>query len=294
MNKITIQDYKDSWNINIDKFKVLYSKNQEEKYRIIRTLKHVIQKEEKSEYESTSSTPIDLIINEKKLDLKNLKMYMFTTESNFADDFKISSKSLISDYLETVLQNVEYTDEYQMLESSMKLFATELLSKFSIISKDNSLNFSMSTLSVKLIMKLIEIYLIKNDAYSLDFDFSLLEKLEFINELVKKISSIHIEQRILLIVLLDELDDKYYDLLSTHEIENLHILCFVNEVDCSINMNDLLIIGKSSIDFSDDEQLFEKLIIEQGLYNDLTELKIDISEKLRNKLETTKLINFLV
>lgn len=294
MNKITIQDYKDSWNINIDKFKVLYSKNQEEKYRIIRTLKHVIQKEEKSEYESTSSTPIDLIINEKKLDLKNLKMYMFTTESNFADDFKISSKSLISDYLETVLQNVEYTDEYQMLESSMKLFATELLSRFSIISKDNSLNFSMSTLSVKLIMKLIEIYLIKNEAYSLDFDFSLLEKLEFINELVKKISSIHIEQRILLIVLLDELDDKYYDLLSTHEIENLHILCFVNEVDCSINMNDLLIIGKSSIDFSDDEQLFEKLIIEQGLYNDLTELKIDISEKLRNKLETTKLINFLV
>lgn len=294
MNKITIQDYKDSWNINIDKFKVLYSKNQEEKYRIIRTLKHVIQKEEKSEYESTSSTPIDLIINEKKLDLKNLKMYIFTTESNFADDFKISSKSLISDYLESVLQNVEYTDEYQMLESSMKLFATELLSRFSIISKDNSLNFSMSTLSVKLIMKLIEIYLIKNEAYSLDFDFSLLEKLEFINELVKKISSIHIEQRILLIVLLDELDDKYYDLLSTHEIENLHILCFVNEVDCSVHMNDLFIIGKASLDFSDDEQLFEKMIIEQGLYNDLTELKFDISDKLRNKLETTKLINFLV
>lgn len=173
MRKIEITDYDDSWIFSIDRLKIIQG---EKKYRLYRSLLHQLMKEEISEFESESNLQLEVRINGQKYDLKTNKIYQFGMFSNLDEEVKMSAKSLLVDYLDSQLKDVDYQDEFIMLNQSIEILNQELLDELNIESNDSKLVFRVPAFTLKTLIKnsVSEIY--KNELHSNDYDFNIDEK----------------------------------------------------------------------------------------------------------------------
>jgi len=116
MRKVEISDYEEAWKFSIDRVKIIQGDN---KYRLYKSLQHQMMKEDASEYESERNDQLEIKINGQKLDTKINKIYLLNLFTNFDDELKLSARSILVEYLESHLKDVDYQDEFIMLNQSI-------------------------------------------------------------------------------------------------------------------------------------------------------------------------------
>ena len=290
MRKVEISDYEEAWKFSIDRVKIIQGDN---KYRLYKSLQHQMMKEDASEYESERNDQLEIKINGQKLDTKINKIYLLNLFTNFDDELKLSARSILVEYLESHLKDVDYQDEFIMLNQSIDLINQGIFEDLCIESNDSKMMFALQPFTLKTLIKSSIAELYKNELHANDYDLTLNEKMILFFTVLNRISLKNQSRNYIVLVVIDELTSIIYEELISSSNANLQYVVFVNDLHCVVNYQDLYVVGKIKMDFSDEESIYENLVIEKGIAQDLEDSKRILSDYCNNPRKTTKFSCYL-
>lgn len=149
MNKITIKNGNNKYDITINRVKYVFSSNQDE-FKIKQSFRNYFSKN-KSEFRKENGNSNKVLFNDKDLDVKRTLFVEINSDFSINEDCKLNSKSLILKYLELRLQDMEYFDTINTINLLFESLSEEL-------KDENGLNTLFDAMDYKHLSKLINPY----------------------------------------------------------------------------------------------------------------------------------------
>lgn len=290
MEKIDIKINKYNFSFGIDKVKFLVSRAPEKIFSVIQAIRKTINKINDSEYEIENTVNKRFLINDKQINLKENLFFFINNHFDLEKDLKLQSKSLLGLYIDSLLENIEYDDDL----NTINILINDLSNRVSEYSSENTfqnLNINISELNQKTILKLIEIYLIKEEliqnAYEMSYTENIVFQLELLSFIASKKKNINYWTILEIPVITDSI------LTAIHKTaSNVKVIAWVESIKCPIQMDDVVLIKNKSIDLSDELQIYENILLDnnQNIHS-LAELKEAIVSELNSNDSKYKILD---
>lgn len=283
MNKITIKNGNNKYDITINRVKYVFSSNQDE-FKIKQSFRNYFSKN-KSEFRKENGNSNKVLFNDKDLDVKRTLFVEINSDFSINEDCKLNSKSLILKYLELRLQDMEYFDTINTINSLFESLSEEL-------KDENGLNTLFDAMDYKHLSKLINPYYfdeLQKDEYDLTFE----ELLLFQIKLIKYISLKNdFYECIIVFINLDEVTQSLIQQINS--LLNCYVICFSKNYVLEMS-DDVAIIENEVFDLSNIEEVYAcfyqkssnilpieevRLYMKQYIIDKYTYKKIDIIDEL--------------
>lgn len=283
MNKITIKNGNNKYDITINRVKYVFSSNQDE-FKIKQSFRNYFSKN-KSEFRKENGNSNKVLFNDKDLDVKRTLFVEINSDFSINEDCKLNSKSLILKYLELRLQNMEYFDTINTINLLFESLSEEL-------KDENGLNTLFDAMDYKHLSKLINPYYfdeLQKDEYDLTFE----ELLLFQIKLIKYISlNNNFYEYIIVFIDLDEVTQNLIQQINS--LLNCYVICFSKNYVLEMS-DDVAIIENEVFDLSNIEEVYAyfyqkssnilpieevRLYMKQYIIDKYTYKKIDIIDEL--------------
>lgn len=283
MNKITIKNGNNKYDITINRVKYVFSSNQDE-FKIKQSFRNYFSKN-KSEFRKENGNSNKVLFNDKDLDVKRTLFVEINSDFSINEDCKLNSKSLILKYLELRLQDMEYFDTINTINLLFESLSEEL-------KDENGLNTLFDAMDYKHLSKLINPYYfdeLQKDEYDLTFE----ELLLFQIKLIKYISlNNNFYKYIIVFIDLDEVTQNLIQQINS--LLNCYVICFSKNYVLEMS-DDAAIIENEVFDLSNIEEVYAyfyqkssnilpieevRLYMKQYIIDKYTYKKIDIIDEL--------------
>lgn len=283
MNKITIKNGNNKYDITINRVKYVFSSNQDE-FKIKQSFRNYFSKN-KSEFRKENGNSNKVLFNDKDLDTKRTLFVEINSDFSINEDSKLNSKSLILKYLELRLQDMEYFDTINTINLLFESLSEEL-------KDENGLNTLFDAMDYKHLSKLINPYYfdeLQKDEYDLTFE----ELLLFQIKLIKYISlNNNFYEYIIVFIDLDEVTQNLIQQINS--LLNCYVICFSKNYVLEMS-DDAAIIENEVFDLSNIEEVYAyfyqkssnilpieevRLYMKQYIIDKYTYKKIDIIDEL--------------
>ena len=283
MNKITIKNGNNKYDITINRVKYVFSSNQDE-FKIKQSFRNYFSKN-KSEFRKENGNSNKVLFNDKDLDVKRTLFVEINSDFSINEDCKLNSKSLILKYLELRLQDMEYFDTINTINLLFESLSEEL-------KDENGLNTLFDAMDFKHLSKLINPYYfdeLQKDEYDLTFE----ELLLFQIKLIKYISlNNNFYEYIIVFIDLDEVTQNLIQQINS--LLNCYVICFSKNYVLEMS-DDAAIIENEVFDLSNIEEVYAyfyqkssnilpieevRLYMKQYIIDKYTYKKIDIIDEL--------------
>ncbi|WP_278907244.1 hypothetical protein [Faecalitalea cylindroides] len=292
MNKITIKNGNNKYDITINRVKYVFSSNQDE-FKIKQSFRNYFSKN-KSEFRKENGNSNKVLFNDKDLDVKRTLFVEINSDFSINEDCKLNSKSLILKYLELRLQDMEYFDTINTINLLFESLSEEL-------KDENGLNTLFDAMDYKHLSKLINPYYfdeLQKDEYDLTFE----ELLLFQIKLIKYISlNNNFYEYIIVFIDLDEVTQNLIQQINS--LLNCYVICFSKNYVLEMS-DDAAIIENEVFDLSNIEEVYAyfyqkssnilpieevRLYMKQYIIDKYTYKKIDIIDELIKDMVVNKL-----
>ena len=244
MNKITIKNGNNKYDITINRVKYVFSSNQDE-FKIKQSFRNYFSKN-KSEFRKENGNSNKVLFNDKDLDVKRTLFVEINSDFSINEDCKLNSKSLILKYLELRLQDMEYFDTINTINLLFESLSEEL-------KDENGLNTLFDAMDYKHLSKLINPYYfdeLQKDEYDLTFE----ELLLFQIKLIKYISlNNNFYEYIIVFIDLDEVTQNLIQQINS--LLNCYVICFSKNYVLEMS-DDAAIIENEVFDLSNIEEVY--------------------------------------
>lgn len=283
MNKITIKNGNNKYDITINRVKYVFSSNQDE-FKIKQSFRNYFSKN-KSEFRKENGNSNKVLFNDKDLDVKRTLFVEINSDFSINEDCKLNTKSLILKYLELRLQDREYFDTINTINLLFESLSEEL-------KDENGLNTLFDAMDYKHLSKLINPYYfdeLQKDEYDLTFE----ELLLFQIKLIKYISlNNNFYEYIIVFIDLDEVTQNLIQQINS--LLNCYVICFSKNYVLEMS-DDAAIIENEVFDLSNIEEVYAyfyqkssnilpieevRLYMKQYIIDKYTYKKIDIIDEL--------------
>lgn len=283
MNKNTIKNGNNKYDITINRVKYVFSSNQDE-FKIKQSFRNYFSKN-KSEFRKENGNSNKVLFNDKDLDVKRTLFVEINSDFSINEDCKLNSKSLILKYLELRLQDMEYFDTINTINLLFESLSEEL-------KDENGLNTLFDAMDYKHLSKLINPYYfdeLQKDEYDLTFE----ELLLFQIKLIKYISLKNdFYECIIVFINLDEVTQSLIQQINS--LLNCYVICFSKNYVLEMS-DDAAIIENEVFDLSNIEEVYAyfyqkssnilpieevRLYMKQYIIDKYTYKKIDIIDEL--------------
>ena len=283
MNKITIKNGNNKYDITINRVKYVFSSNQDE-FKIKQSFRNYFSKN-KSEFRKENGNSNKVLFNDKDLDVKRTLFVEINSDFSINEDCKLNSKSLILKYLELRLQDMEYFDTINTINLLFESLSEEL-------KDENGLNTLFDAMDYKHLSKLINpCYFdeLQKDEYDLTFE----ELLLFQIKLIKYISlNNNFYEYIIVFIDLDEVTQNLIQQINS--LLNCYVICFSKNYVLEMS-DDSAIIENEVFDLSNIEEVYAyfyqkssnilpieevRLYMKQYIIDKYTYKKIDVIDEL--------------
>ncbi len=295
MNLLEISYNHIKYPIQLDQCKVLIGNNHPLKYLLMKTLFHIIEKESFSDYEEEHNTSASVLFNEQKLEAKRWSCYLAHAWFDFNEDIKLGSKSLLTQYTESALREIEFEDSFNMLNQSIQALNDDFIQEKTSKQVGNyNLDISLKGINIKNLVKMLQARILLDDCEIIDNDLDYFSKIKFQFILVNSIAKKNMEKNFLVVVEVSSLNEETYDYLTKEIAKNMYILILTDDLRCKVDYHNIAIIGKEFIDLNDECALFEKMIVEYGIENDTDALISKLNELFSNPIANkTEIYRFM-
>jgi hypothetical protein len=252
MNKLTVIKGMDKYEISIDDYKIIYGHNYEMKFDILRTILRYANNSKLSEYALEHNNIANLLLNDKNINTKRMFAFHVHYHYSISDDFKLTSKSLVSKYLEILLQSDQFFDTINTINILYQSLSDEL-------SISSNITGQFNTMVPKQLLKLLTPLYIHGDFSKDDYDLSFEEIIVFQLNLLKYIVNYnHTADYNIFIIEIPYLSDKIYDLIK--QLKNCHILIFVEHLPkCCHDINKYVFCENKFLDIADENKFYEMI-----------------------------------
>lgn len=296
MELFRIKDYSNEWILEINHVKYIIGDNLDSRYRLNRTIRHYLQKEEKSIYENECENQVLFEVNGKRVDPRIWKIYTISDGSDLDIDLKLGAKTITLDYLESKLMNIEYDENFIGVNQQLFAFNQEVMTRCDLSSNDVELTFGFEELTVRSLIKSLVPMLQKEEEQSKDYDLSIYEKISLYIQMIKAIAESNSDKEFLVILNCGLVSSRIIQTIDSLRLKNIRIIIFTNNFSTNIDFRDVYYLGNINLDFGNNQELYDKLVLNYGIAEDLETLsnRLNLAFDHRNKIEMTKILLKLV
>lgn len=272
MKEINIKYTNESHRFMINKYKIILSKSFDRVQTLFKEFQKGIEKVSASEF-AEIITQNNMMINEVTVDTKRSLVVLIHPWSDLMEATKLTTKSLFYKYIENCLGDIEMNELFQTLTHVYEITSNELIHEATLLNyKDVAMSYKLSPFSVKQMIKLVELEIIKDDYYA---DIKDLSRKEILNLFLKTIEQTSKYFRDFdYYVLLDciELNDEVICLLESMP-DNVNIIVYPHEIKVELKKENVYLIGKNNVDLFLDEDIYQNVMMNQSNTNNLDEFK---------------------
>lgn len=185
MNKLTIINNKKRLDIIIKHYKCVIGKDELTKDLIEQTICNYFNKLNLSEYALENEVTYELLLDDQRINVKDYDFYHITPYFNLESDKKLNSKSLSLAYIVSLLENVEYKEQFQTIELLMNSIFEDL--DF-IFDKEFIRPVFNIEFTKKELIKFLEFEFSKDESIINNYDLNLHERIRLQLLMVKEIA----------------------------------------------------------------------------------------------------------
>ena len=283
MDKLKIGYLDQSFEIAVDKFKILLGKNFHTKFEILKSIIQYFEKKSYSEYQKQNNVNCLVEMNERRLDVKQWDLISINHYFDLNQDIKLGSKSLLLKYFETMLRDLEYNDIVNTINILLGDLNENIIKDK--IYKENSninLNANIQNLNLKSIIKLLEVNIEKDMVEAHGYDLNYDEIICFQLDLIEQIVTQNVEKRFFVIVDIPALSLKIFQKLQ----EVIGAITIINtdkiNKEVQFDINDVCYINKQITDMSMDDKIYYDIIMELPFNLTIDEFKIEFTNMINN------------
>lgn len=295
MNKVTINNLNTKNNsIIVDKYKLIFGFDLNLKNTIRNQIRKYFEKESRLEYDIENNIDNRIMINDRQIDLKKYDYIELFLQYDIKEDMKIGSKSIFQKYYDLLLEKIEYNEIFISTNNLLKTICDDI--NLSIDTENITINGTITDLTKKLIIKMIELNLLKNEfeisQYSLTYEEVIKLQLKIVKEMAKidelKDYIIFIDIPYITDSILKELNHNYYNLI-------LLVNTYAINEKLSITDDSIAIAHNNIYDLNNEEQMYE-IAMDCKRNLSINELKKELTDKMiiRTKEVVSNIINEII
>jgi hypothetical protein len=282
MINLEIRSSKDKVSFSIDDCKYIHGSNIIKKQWVIRVLKKFFFNVNHSEYALEKNLDYDIYLNDKIINTRQWKLYEIHNKIDLSSEFKLSSKTVMHKYFESILMDIEYEEIITTINALLGDLCDYILEKIGEIDKNVEVAPKMPDFNAKLIVKLLEIGISIDDLeanyFDLDYSNSILVQIK----MIKKISEINNIKNYIVIIDVPFVTKEVIEEIENHCIENLHFIV-MTEQKIDVPICKVVNLGNKIIDFADELAIYEDICQEIDLHYEIEEVKGLIKDYLLKK-----------
>ncbi|MCK9166893.1 MAG: hypothetical protein RBS76_05280 [Acholeplasmatales bacterium] len=263
MDKITIIKGSKVINFALGQIKYFLGDDFNVKNEIVKIIIKHFNKVDNSPYSIEEELTSSVLINDKKIDFKRIKLLEVNNHFNLNDDLKLRTKSLTLNLLETVFYDIEYNEEVNTLNILNASLAEYMTAELKETTESFEYAVDFDDLTIKTIIKNLNLKIIKNlnelNQYDLDYE----NNIGFQIDIVNKIASLNKNIDFLVIVEIPKLTKAIISKLNDFKNDNLKVivLCPEAKVDSNIAIKNILSCNNQVIDLSNEVDLYNNVLL---------------------------------
>ena len=292
MIELQIIDAQVKHKIKIEKYKVLLSQSHRKRIELIEIIKRIFTQSAESEYEQENGTK-SMLINEVAIDHKNscfIEIHPFMDLDQF---FKLTSKSLVTKFVEASLDDIEFNDLYQTLNYVYDLISDEIIESKTLCEFDDiKVNYKLSPLGIKQIIKLLELQIVKKESFANEMDLTNEERTVLYLKFIKMTAERKRDLNFYVVLNCFSLNRLLMDVINSFP-NNVTVIINAYEIKTPIIKENIYLIGKNFVDFMSDEDIFDKIMMNFANTNDLTVFKEELDRILSLEIHNINTSNLL-
>lgn len=257
MNKITINNLNTTNNsIIVDKYKLLFGFDMNLKNTIRTQIKKYFEKESRLEYDVENSIDNRIMINDRQVDLKKYEYIELFLQYDIREDMKIGSKSIFQKYYDLLLEKIEYNELFISTNNLLKAICDDI--DLSINIENIRINGTITDLTKKLIIKMLELNLLKNELEISQYSLTYEEITKLQLKIIKEMSKIDEMKEYIVFIDIPHITTSIHKELN-HNLDNLILIVNTYAISEKLTIDDANIaIAQDNIyDLCNDEQIYE-------------------------------------
>ncbi len=264
--KISIINLNDRIDIIVDKIKLICGNDFESRDKIKKVLNNRFNKLTESDY-AQDKHKSSVLVDDESIAINDYLYFCVDSSYDLVQDTKLGTKSLALEYINSIFKDVEYTDEYQTINS---LF-TSLLDEKTDESDFYIRPYLDNLLSKKMMIKLLEFSFLNDDSIINNYDLTLEERIMIQLNLIKTIS-LRTEKKVLVLLDTPKLTSDMLDIINN--INGQFLIIFDQIADGQYE--NVLILDDIKVDLDDENQVYETANSNNTAYYTIEEMKSKI------------------
>ncbi len=261
--KITIKNLNDKIDIIVDKVKLICGDDFESRDKIKKVLINKFNKIGISDF-AEDKYKSEVLFDDEPININDFIFFCVDANYDLIQDTKLGSKSLALEYVNALFDDIEYLDEYQTINNLLVNLLEERIENSEYYIKSNI----ECMLTKKLLVKLIELSFLNDDATINNYDLTLEERIMVQLNMIKQIS-LKTKKNVLILIECPIVSKTIIDKLK--EFDVLSLVIFDKIVEDAYD--DILILDKVRIDVSDENALYELCFNDKTAYYTIEEMK---------------------
>lgn len=291
MIKITIKTGEERISFPLNKVTYFHGYNYSTKYEVLKTLRKHFNKINQSEYDYEMQQTTNVFVDNEELNLRIWEYFEIDTTFNLEEQFKLRSKSFMLQYFESTLTNIEYEEVVSTINILLNELNEVINEKITVGDIGISIDAKVTELSLKNILKLIELSIYKNECLASGYNLSYNEHILLQIKLVKRIAEINILKKYIVLLHLPHYDKEFINELLIQIPNNIYFIVINNHNYINAEREEVIYFGKSITSLYDEVELYNKIMLEHGVITTIEELDNVINDFLKNKdNEITKIL----
>lgn len=270
MNKLVFKKGNIQFSFNINHIKYCVGLNYQSKYELKKIIFEYFHNTKITEYSENNTGKALISIDNLEINKKNSLFYYVHHQYSLQDDLKLSTKSLISKYLEILLSQIDYNDTIQSINILLESFALELDSQI--------ITSQFITQTPKSLLKLLMPFYMINDEQSNEFDLSYDDIIILQLQMIKYISN-DITKYVFCLIEIPELTHSIYEYIQS--LDQCLVIVILTSSTVLIELKDIYYMSNINIDCDNDEQIYE-IFVSKGICT-LKEAKEKLNNIIKNK-----------
>lgn len=264
--KISIINLNDRIDIIVDKIKFICGNDFESRDKIKKVLNNRFNKLTESDY-AQDKHKSSVLVDDEPIAINDYLYFCVDSTYDLVQDTKLGTKSLALEYINSIFKDIEYTDEYQTINSLFTSLLDEKIDESDYYIRP----YLDNLLSKKMMIKLLEFSFLNDDSIINNYDLTLEERIMIQLNLIKSIS-LKTEKKVLVL-----LDTPKVTSVMLQIIENINaqfLIIFNQIVDGKYE--NILILDDIKVDLDDENQIYEAANSDNTAYYTIEEMKSKI------------------
>ena len=282
MNKFSFSYGQEAYLFGMNRIKYVVSHDANKTHRFMNLLRFIFNRLPSSEFQESNGISINAYFNDYIINVKEWDYFEVSSTYDMHSDFRLPTSSLLFKCLDALCEDIELLDELNTINILMNDVATALTDKAE--EEGLPLLIRNQDINKKQLLKLLEVILWNQEEYTFPIDMLYCDYIILQLKMAQALAKCKPDNKVLVFLDFTDYDEKISEYLKSIKEKNIHIVAYCGQVYSSCeDIHDVLFFKDKTVDFADEEKLYEEILNLYDGYIEYDELVEELFNIIKGK-----------